>query len=223
MNIINKLKIYIEYKVKHYALMYLDVYPYRRYMTKNNCVFIHIPKAAGTSVLQTLAGTDGFIPRDHSTIEEFKIASTPLLNDFFSFTIVRNPLDRIDSVYRYLKKGGNGTNDLELSKFINSNFPTLNDYILEYLDKDIIHAYKLTKPQYTFVCDEKYKVLVDFVGRFESINEDFSQISKKLNLKRELPHSNKSEVMPLAISEEAKEKIKNLYSVDYQVFYPDLL
>lgn len=223
MSIKNKLKLYAKHKLKSYALLHLDMYPYRRYMTKHKCIFIHIPKAAGTSVLQTLADTKGFIPRDHSTIEEFRIASDLLLQDSFSFTIVRDPLDRINSVYRYLKKGGNGTNDLKLSQFINDNFPTLNDYIIGYLTPESIHAYKLTKPQYLFVCDGEHKVLVDFVGKFETINDDFSKIAKKLNLQRKLPHSNKSERMPLTISDEAKEKVKRLYAIDYQVFYPDLL
>lgn len=213
----------IKNKLRSYAIEYLDMYPYRRYMTKNKCVFIHIPKAAGTSVLQALANTESFIPRDHSTIEEFRVASPCLLKKSFSFTIVREPLDRISSVYRYLIKGGNKKNDLEYSKFLNENFPTLDSYIIDYLNKDIIHTYKLTKPQYTFLCDEKYNVLVDFVGKFENINEDFSKISNKLNLKRKLKHSNKSELKSLPVSTQAKDKIKDLYNIDYDIFYSNNL
>lgn len=132
-------------------------------------------------------------------------------------------MDRISSAYQYLKKGGNGTTDLEYSKFLINNYPTLNDYILGYLDKDTIHAFKLTKPQYTFICDHSYNLLVDFVGKFENINDDFAKVSKTLNLKRQLPHTNKSLVRNPSISEEAKEKIKHLYLIDYQVLYPELL
>lgn len=51
----------------------LNDYPYRRYMDHHKCIFIHIPKAAGTSVLNILSKKK--INRDHCNYNVFLQAS----------------------------------------------------------------------------------------------------------------------------------------------------
>ncbi len=47
--------------------------------------------------------------------------------------------------------------------------------------------------QLDWISDPEGNLLVDFVGRFENLEEDFQTICKKLNLQNtKLPHSRKS-------------------------------
>ena len=192
-------------------------------MTKNKCIFIHIPKAAGTSVLQALHGKDEHIQRDHCEIQAFKSASKPLYLSYFKFTFVRHPVDRIYSSYRYLLGGGNKMNNTKLSTILNNNYSSFNDFIKNYLDQDRIRTEFLFRPQFTFFCDESYNPLVDFIGRYETINDDFDFVRDKLNLNRGLPKVNVSEVKEkVSLDGEATDKIFELYRKDFEILNYDL-
>ena len=43
-----------------------------------------------------------------------------------------------------------------------------------------------------FICDEHGNVIVDFVGRFESLEADFNKVCDMIGVNRELPHVNRS-------------------------------
>jgi len=213
----------IKYRLKLEAMRYGDLYPYRRYMTKNKCIFIHVPKAAGTSVLQALHGKNVHIQRDHCEIQAFRSACKPFYQSYYKFTFVRHPVDRIYSSYRYLLGGGNKMNNNNLPKLLNEKYPNFNDFVKLYLDEDRIRTIFLFRPQFTFFCNENFEPLVDFIGRYESINDDFEVVKDKLKLKRGLPLVNVSEVKEkVDIDDEAKEKIYNLYKKDFEVLKYDL-
>jgi hypothetical protein len=46
--------------------------------------------------------------------------------------------------------------------------------------------------QADMLCDEQDNLIVDFVGRFESLSEDFQRICDRLRISVVLPHTNKS-------------------------------
>lgn len=49
-------------------------------------------------------------------------------------------------------------------------------------------------PQYDFLYDKNGKRLVDFVGKFETLQKDFNEVCRLLNIPaRELPHCNQSQ------------------------------
>ena len=75
---------------------------YRGYPDEHRCVFIHIPKAAGTSLTKTLFAA----PSRHLQYTEYERANPKKFKKYFKFTFVRNPYDRLFSAYSFLKKGG---------------------------------------------------------------------------------------------------------------------
>ncbi|WP_417698442.1 sulfotransferase family 2 domain-containing protein, partial [Psychromonas sp.] len=77
-------------------------FPYRKYTRKYKCIFIHIPKTAGTSILMTLIGKDSL--KDHSNYYDFKRINSVKFKKYYKFCFVRNPYDRAVSLYEYLKK-----------------------------------------------------------------------------------------------------------------------
>ena len=66
----------------------------------------------------------------------------------------------------------------------------------------------------------KGQMQLDFLGRFESLNEDYKYIMEKLQLKFELTETNKSKRKDYKeyYNETVRQKISDLYSKDIQIF-----
>jgi hypothetical protein len=75
---------------------------YSNFADEHQCIFIHIPKAAGTSVALTLFGE----PSRHVPWFEYYQANPRKFRKYFKFAFVRNPWDRLVSSYFFLRKGG---------------------------------------------------------------------------------------------------------------------
>lgn len=209
----------IKTAISYHVKSHLNIYPYRRYMCKHNCIFIHIPKAAGTSVLHALSGSTDHVQRDHCSAFNFKSADKKRFERSFKFAFVRHPVDRLLSVHRYLLSGGNGTNNKRLSALINSEYNQFDDFVLKYLDSMRLHTEVLFRPQFSFLCNEYYEVMVDFVGKYERIDEDFKVVADKLDLSTTLPKSNVSKLSNGSdVSDNVREKIFDLYSKDFELF-----
>ncbi|MBZ0123955.1 MAG: sulfotransferase family protein [Roseovarius sp.] len=97
---------------------------------------------------------------------------------YFKFAFVRNPWDRLYSIYRKLMAGDWKTGEYGIDA------PMEFDEFLERFAAD-----PQLKPQTEFICDEDGAVLVDFIGRFENLNRDFATVCDRLGLDRiALPH-----------------------------------
>lgn len=59
----------------------------------------------------------------------------------------------------------------------------------EYIDWRVNHDLKLQCERFV---DETGEVLVDFIGRFETLEEDFNKVCNRLSIERRLPHKNPS-------------------------------
>lgn len=193
-------------------------FPYRSYCHRYQVIFVHIPKTAGTSVLELLMGEK--IRRDHLPYSDYQKAQGKLFISYFKFCFVRNPFDRLVSAYEYLKKGGNQNSDLYYKELINDKYPTFDSFVLDYLDQNKVYSQLLLKPQYTFIYNEKEVCMVDFVGRFERINDDFDIIAKRIKIKNSLKKSNASKRLDYKDyynNQNVKEKVIKLYSKDFEL------
>jgi hypothetical protein len=121
-----------------------------------------------------------------------------------------------------LKKGGINDQDLAFSQKHLEEYLTFEDFVLRALEKKEIMEWVHFKPQYTFVCDDSDKMVMDFVGKMESINEDFKYLCKQININVELKKLNMGSVKKNDFSEEVKSIIKIKYQKDFTLFYPDL-
>jgi hypothetical protein len=164
----------------------------------HKCIFIHVPKTGGTSIEDFFARELRLPDEDrgsllvgpnpdpnrgprrlsHLTAEDFLkfgYVTQDLFDAYFKFGFVRNPWDRVVSIYKYLRIGG------DFKKFACDVLP--NSLWTSY------YGY-FVRPQYDFLYDDSGRCLVDFVGRFETIVEDFDKVRKRLHLKGALPHKN---------------------------------
>lgn len=211
----SKVKLFI-WKMYRIVLRKIDPFPHLRYARKNNYIFIHIPKTAGTSVLNAL----NIKFRQHLEWSVLEAADPALFRRCYKFCFVRNPYDRLVSVYTYLRDGGAGEVDKNLHELVSKKYDSFDKFVLGYLDKDNIHEHPLLKPQYLFIYGFNRECKVDFIGRFENISSDFEGLTNKLSLEDvHLPKMNASKRAEFSdyYNNEIKEKVYSLYVKDFVV------
>jgi hypothetical protein len=166
---------------------------------KYKFIFVHIQKTAGSSISNVLSNIDGTesILYPHSFINAIDFEQ---YNEYFKFCFVRNPWDRLFSWYKMmLKKGVHN----DFSKYLLENsrsfseFLNLTDIIYETsrLEWDEYASYpkSISFNQLDYITDNNGNVLVDFIGRFESLEEDYNKIMEKIGIPNlPLPHINQS-------------------------------
>lgn len=85
---------------------------------------------------------------------------------YFKFCFIRNPYDRMISAWNHVNRF-----NIPFKNFMNLK-NTCND--VEYM-----HMFM---PQYRSMINEKAKLCIDYIGHFETFEEDFQTILKKLNV-----------------------------------------
>lgn len=175
---------------------------------KHKCIFIHIPKTAGTSIYKFFfpevnfhyAKPDyerlfGWCPErklhmQHATAKQLlqtELISQEHWDTYFKFAFVRNPWDRAYSDYKWVQSFAHVTGSFK-------------DYITgKGAFKEIFN--NVDSPQYLgdhlmsqidFVEMPKPHQL-DFIGSFENFDKDIKTVLLKLNIQKEfLLHKNRS-------------------------------
>jgi hypothetical protein len=153
-------------------------------------IFIHIPKCAGLSISQALYGNQA---GGHTTLSEYlRIFEPEAILSYYKFTIVRNPWDRLVSAYHFLKGGGLTMADKTWADTELGIYADFDMFVRRWVNSRNIWKWHHFRPQYHYVTDRYGKVAMDFVGRFENLNEDFDLISRRIGLDRNLPARNRS-------------------------------
>lgn len=167
-------------------------------------IFVHVPKSAGTSINRAL---DPFAHRtehllvnrllaavgihvNHYTYHKWKRfrrhatarearrhLPARVYHGFFKFAFVRNPWDRMVSQYHYILR--------KTSHHRHKLVKSLGGFEA-YLKFEITRNKPLQKD---FVTDARGRLLVDFVGRFERLADDFASICNAIGIEAELPHA----------------------------------
>lgn len=147
-------------------------------------IFVHINKTGGSSVEQALG-----LPFSHKSAREIiREIGERRWNQRFSFTIVRNPWDKVASHYFYrVKTNQTGLRDHPIS-FLEWVRRAYGDRDPRYYDKP-----NTFMPQVDWITDEAGSVRVDFIGRFESLQDDFHEICRRIGKEVQLPHLKSSE------------------------------
>lgn len=186
------------------------------------CLFIHIPKAAGISVNRSLFGNLGGGHKSLRWYMDRYPKST--IDKFYKFTFVRNPWDRLFSAYNFLKKGGINLMDEEFRDNVLINFTDFNDFVMNWVNHENIYSYTHFIPQFEYLTNEQGQISMDYIGRFENIENDLDIILKnsKIPNHKELMVMNKTFIKSLDYkdhySTEAKEKIYQIYKKDIELF-----
>ena len=185
---------------------------------KSKTIFIHIPKTAGVSLAKAIYGDVTL--EGHRSFYFNMIALNIENQKYFTFTFVRNPFDRLYSAYKFLKKGGMNNLDKLVFHTHLSEFKDFEDFILNGLNKKIIYEITHLIPQYDYICDKNGRVLVDFVGRFEDLDNDIILLSKILKKNIKLSHHNYNKKLDYkeAYTDKMIDKVHQIYRKDFDIF-----
>lgn len=198
---------------------YQSSFPYTPASNRLKAIFIHIPKAAGTSVRSALGEpTTG---RRHLPWWVYKEADYKKFNSYFKFAFVRDPWDRVLSGFDYLKAGGNQAADLAISEAL-QRYDTFEDFIRLGLCDGYMLYHPVFRPQSWYLCDWAGNVMVDFLGHYESLDKDFCVVAEQLGIPASLPVLNRTTTTtgPRSIDRRtpmAMEAIARIYADDYRL------
>ena len=179
-------------------------------------IFVHLYKCAGTSVTVTLAPIltwqdivcgstrygaklnplfrEQFDLHKHSPAARIReVVGEAIWNEYFTFTFVRNPYDRIISLYTYLdrqvrRRGlrryirrfiGEGKRELW-------SWPATRAYLEtrsfgQFIRHDSMQkAASMRSQRSSLLADDTGRIMLDYVGRVEHIDHDFAQVTERI-------------------------------------------
>lgn len=176
-------------------------------------VFVHINKTAGTSVGNAI----GLANKNHLTVKEIitRIGQAPW-DAAYKFTFVRNPWDKTVSLYEYRRK----KNKTQIAT-LGINF---EDWVSKTLGDEqdpLFHDnLKSFQPQVEWLKDLHGQISLDYIGKFESLNQDFEAIRKVIGVDTPLPHLNASSRAPYQsyYSEKTRALVSRWFAEDIERF-----
>lgn len=115
----------------------------------------------------------------------------PIFSDYFKFAFVRNPWDWQVSMYHFILKEKEHPHHQQVS-----TFSSFSDYVKWMIGEEKPFARGAKRFQKDMLCDELGNIIVDYVGRYENLDYDFSYICQFLNLNAKIPFLNKSTHKP---------------------------
>jgi len=171
-------------------------------------IFVHVQKTGGSSVTKAL---EDVIPdalrRPHGKLSGgmnkhiFAVNLQPKFyssewRGYFKFAFVRNPWSRLVSWYNMCRSRPGKNRFMRKSHWQIDSFE-------HFLTNVGGRSQRLLYEQVDYLLDARGRPLLDYVGRFERLNEDFAYICRRLGIAAELPHANPGPV------------------VDYRAYYND--
>ena len=186
-------------------------------------LFLHIPKTGGRSIQKCVFGGIKGNPHRRALSLRNKIKSE--FSDYLIFSFVRNPWERLVSLYHYLKNGfGNTSQDRELTERVGmlsfEEFAANPAITAELVDFRKEEMRSMLIPQVDYLFDDSGRWLPTFLGRFEQIQEDMNRLCALVGAKTGFGHLNGSEheAYQMYYSDELIQAVGKYYENDVRMF-----
>ena len=195
-------------------------------------IFVHIPKCGGTSI-EKIFNIDAFYGdestftgwddqdkfwRTHASIEKIHNQTLGEFQEYFSFSFARNPWDKCVSEWLWLSSRETRIKNRECSLkdylMIRNGFEGLASSSEKWERSDHFAS------QYSFISINNRNA-INFIGRFENLQEDFNTICDKIGIARQqLPHTNKTDHKHYTeyYDDETKQIVAEKYAKDIEYF-----
>lgn len=123
------------------------------------------------------------IPRHAKAIAAKEMLPHEVFDGLFKFVFVRNPWDMQVSSYHHMKRSGSP---------IMEGIHSFEDFLRMKLDPERDYHFMLdisAEHQWEYLVDLRGNVIVDFIGRYETLEEDFQTICQRIGVAPPaLPH-----------------------------------
>lgn len=179
---------------------------------RHRILFVHIAKTGGTSIraaLNRLHWTDPYawairaanvltratdykigakFPRHAKAVAAYENIGEPFWSELFKFVFVRNPWDLQVSSWHHLRRipGADTDQFADFEAFLRYKFEG---------GPDLPWHFNISRQvQSLYMLDMEGRVIVDFVGRFERLHEDFQEACRRggISDRISLPHRRES-------------------------------
>lgn len=218
---------------------------------KHKCIFVHIPKCAGTSFESALGHFDVYEGRgrqDHRTIRAIQQPFNPFdalksvenaketirrfrhsvrkhqnpnntisvtadqYSSYFKFAVVRNPWDRAFSWYKNVLRDPIHQKNYKIPSDI-----SFYDFLKSFSGTGYL------RPQTYWLENYKNTIDLDYIGKFEELDQVFSTIASRFNLKentfpKETHGSESQTVSNLKIDQQSIDFIRDFYKKEIDLF-----
>lgn len=194
------------------------------------CIYVHIPRTAGTSIEQWLVGRDWWRQEPstkHLLASQAREVYAPYWDEYFTFSIVRNPWDRMISCLHFADHFGlrattdeEGRMDLDLTGYLQR----FGDPVVVEHDHRFTQRDELLRPEhhpgtvYGNVLDED----LDYIGRMEDLDEVARTISSACGVAEPFPMRHRAvaslDAVRPQLSDRSRERIHQLYAEDIARF-----
>ena len=146
-----------------------------------------------------------------------KFINDDILDKYLKFCIIRNPYNKLYSAWNFIQK--------------RHGYDNVNDFVKYKLNEEFIFGLEIIpgdarvhyRPQYTFIYNNKNNKTVDFIIKYENLNNDIKLLNEKFNLKIPLYDNNLNKNYIQFFNEESIKKINILYKKDFDLFGYDMI
>lgn len=178
-------------------------------------LFVHIPRTAGTSMCSQLYGRN--IP--HLPVVTWKGLLGAQASRVQSFSIVRDPEERLISLYAFIKQGG--TKLMAAPRYDPWNLSSAVDFddFLDRLWSDKTDRWRpvYLRPQCHCVHDSSGAIAVDRLFSFKAARGLPAELSNWLGIAA-MPKHNASQLPEVHVSSTLRSKIEQHYAEDFGIF-----
>ena len=175
-------------------------------------LFIHVPRAGGTSVAHALYGG----PINHYSIRYFRTINPRLCDRATSFALLRDPYERFQSAYFFiLNRGGPLARLSDVFVEQTAHIETVDDYLSFLETRDPVRMDFVMRPQSWFVCDPVTgEPLVKNLFR-QGMDDERLRAFLHSHGVGELPWLNRGTRHSLELTPEQKRRIERIYASDF--------
>lgn len=189
-------------------------------------LFVHIPKNAGGSINEYLKTNKSVIKVcGHKTIKQIKNQlydknkkyNSVNFEDYFKFTIFRNPWERMLSNFKFRMQIDGPDPHWKKVKKLNLNF---NEWLKKVVNNTGIEELKKHNTYLSYI-KIKGKIAVDYIINFHNLNEEFKVIKKLCKFNRNLGntiHKSKRGNYKFYYNDKSIELVNEIHKDDIKLF-----
>lgn len=193
--------------------------PYLDRNDRHESIFVHVPRTGGTSIANALF-EDG--DRGHAPLYAYRAFDAERYRAYFKFAFVRNPYSRFVSSFHQVRDGAHNPKVQRWAEHYLSDITGFGEFVERMgnnsLFRRVVLALDHFRPQWEFVTVGG-NVEVDFLGKFERIEEYFRKVREELEISASLPKKNTSSHGHYTnhYTEGSRRIVKRIYTRDFRV------
>ena len=191
---------------------------------RNSVLFFETPRCGSGSIVKLCrevnVETHGHNRRGNYTF----LRDRADLKEKFVFTVVRNPIDRFVSAFKWLSGGGENEMDRQEMEKFQVNTLEINEFVDRWIfDESPLFQQAHFTPMVDYLTDDSELLIPDLIIEYEALSRSERVILNLIGSRRgALPFVHKTSLGEQRLSENSKARLYKYYRKDFECFYPEI-